>query len=106
MKLTIAIPDGATNPVIVCDEEAQILKDFIETELQQDIAFTDHLLNQLNIPERGIFEISGNSFTLTVKNNRFSIDNLYCEEERIRGDLSFFIETLELWKKALTTTAP
>lgn len=106
MKLTITLPENASNPAIHCDEEAQILKDFIETELQQDITYTDHLLDQLNKPELGMFEISGNSYILTVENNKFIIENQYCEEERMRGDLPFFINTLKSWRKILSKNVP
>ncbi len=106
MKLTILLPENTSNPIIHCDEEAQCLKDFIETELLQDIAYIDHLLDQLNKPEMGTFEILGNSYTLIVKDNKFVIENQYDDEERMTGDLPFFINTLENLRKILIGSVP
>lgn len=102
MRLEIGQTDNNDKPYINCDEEAEPLKHFIETELMQDLAYTNLLLGRINNAKNKPVEMSGNQYCLVVSNDKFLIENLFDDDDKCAGNLSFLTEILNAWARILS----
>ncbi len=101
MRVSIIKDTGCDNPTLTADAEGEIVKAFIEAELQADPAYAALLHQRLADPKNSPFEISGNLFNLTLSKTRFEIENLFDEAENVKGERSFLADLIEQWMTAL-----
>lgn len=84
-----------------CDEDGEILRSFLESELQEDLVHTSNLLARCKSQGTAYFEITGNAYTLLINNDNFSIENQFDETESITGERTYLNEILENWEALL-----
>ena len=77
------------------------LKSFVESELQEDIAFIDLLRRKLNSPTISPSEITGNSHTILIGQTSFQIENLYDDQEPFSGDNKDLLDLLDTLKSLI-----
>lgn len=82
--------------------ENKLLKEFFETEIQDDMALIDYLMTKATHQQDKDYEITGNAFSLTLTPDRYIITPLY-EDTRSpqggpRGDLFLL---LDYWRQFL-----
>ncbi|MCR9212417.1 MAG: hypothetical protein NXI13_01760 [Proteobacteria bacterium] len=80
--------------------ENRLLSDFLETEIQQDRAYIDYLLNQATMLENLPFEINGNAYGLILTNVDYKITALY-SDEMTSGPLPDLLDILRQWREFL-----
>ncbi len=102
MRFSIHHPAGSKDLQFDCDEEGLVLKNFFESEIQQDIPYAAYLLNRLQDTKTHPFELDGNQFEISVSRSRFKIENLFDETESCEGELSFLSGVLEHWLKTMS----
>ncbi|MBL4740022.1 MAG: hypothetical protein JKY12_03460 [Sneathiella sp.] len=86
-----------TAPVIQCSEGEEVPKAFFETELQEDKALAQHLLNLALAQDKPQSEFSGNLYNMLIYKSNFTIENLFDEKETFTGDRTFLTEILKQW---------
>ncbi len=84
-------------PAVQCDQEASLLQDFFETEIQQSLALAEHLLNQCKTAGISSSDFSGNLFNILINKDKFVIENTYNDMERLEGERSFLERLLVNW---------
>ena len=84
--------------------ENKLLKEFFETEIQDDIALINYLRTKDTDIQDENFEITGNGFTLTLTSDRFIITPIY-EDTRPPegGPRDNFFHLLNCWRQFLNT---
>ncbi|MBO0335136.1 hypothetical protein J0X12_16055 [Sneathiella sp. CAU 1612] len=82
--------------------ENKLLKEFFETEIQDDMALIDYLVTKATHQEGKDFEITGNAFSLTLTPDRYSITPLYEDRRSPQGGprRDFFL-LLDYWRQFL-----
>lgn len=95
--------DATTGKIVFeSDPRFSSLKSFVESELQEDIAFIDLLRLKLKTTTISPSEITGNSHTILINQTSFQIENLYEDREPLSGDNKDLIKLLEALKNLLT----
>mgnify|MGYP000004304891 CR=1 FL=1 len=84
-----------------CDEDGEILRRFLESELQEDLVYTSKLLADCKSKDTVVSEITGNAYTLLINKQKFKIENQFDETEQLVGKRDYLIEILENWKALL-----
>ncbi|MEH6477509.1 MAG: hypothetical protein V7727_17585 [Sneathiella sp.] len=87
--------------VFQCDEDGEILRSFLESELQEDLVHTSKLLARCKSPNILDFEITGNAYTLLINRQKFKIENQFDETEQLAGKRDKLIDILENWEALL-----
>ena len=94
--------DATTGKIVFeADPVFSILKSFVESELQEDIAFIDLLRLKLKAPTNLPSEITGNSHTILIDKTSFQIENLYDDQEPLSGDNKDLLDLLETLKSLI-----
>lgn len=87
--------------------ENKILEEFLETEIQGDIALIDYLFDRTANALGGGFEITGNAFSLTLTPDRYLIEPLFedggRQQEGKREDLFYL---LDRWRAFVIRNTP
>lgn len=91
--------------LITCDPDDLVLREYLEAELINDLAYLRHLKTKITASKSDDFEISGNLFSLTGKNGVFEIINLFDDEEHQTGQMTHLLDVLDAAIAALDNKA-
>lgn len=87
--------------------ENKLLEQYLETEIQGDIALIDYLLDRTANALGGGFEITGNAFSLTLTPDKYLIEPLFDDDkgaqEGAREDLFYL---LDRWRAFISGNRP
>ncbi len=102
--MTFTLYRGTKTGQIVFDAPPgfEILKSFVESELQEDVSFINLLLSKLEKTTNSTSEITGNSHSIVISQSSFQIENLYEDEEPFTGKNKDLTKLLEALKDLLT----
>jgi uncharacterized protein YacL (UPF0231 family) len=84
--------------------EHQLLKSYIESEVQEDVSFINLLIDKLKNTPPSSYELTGNSHAILITDTSFEIENHYIENEILTGPKVELIDLLEDLKKLLGST--
>ncbi|MDF2367990.1 hypothetical protein [Sneathiella sp.] len=86
--------------------ENNLLKEFFETEIQDDMALINYLRTKTIDQEGEDYEITGNSFTLTLTLDRYIITPIYEDTRPPQdGPREDFFYLLDRWRQFLKREA-
>ena len=94
MRFSITRSTDGT-PLISCGPEDLVLREFLEAELINDLAYLRHLKEKITHSKPDPFEITGNMYSLTSRDGVFEIINLFEDEEQQTGRTDRLLEILE-----------
>ncbi|MFT6559271.1 hypothetical protein [Sneathiella sp.] len=86
-------------PTLKCDEDATLLCDFFETEVQERPAVEAHILQGLESSALAQYEASGNLYTILFFNNKFELTHQFDEDISCSGSIAEFLCILDLWRE-------
>jgi len=89
--------NDSSAPIIQCGEEEKVLKAFFETEIQDDAVFAQHLLDLILASGCMQNELSGNLYNILIFKKKFTIENLFDDDETFTGNKTFLKKTLQQW---------
>jgi len=101
MICTFRNSDENTDIIFNCDAEGQILQNFLTSDLQEDLTRTGNLLQHCKSSDISEFESTGNSYTLLINHDNFSLQNLYDDTEFVTGTRSYLTKVLQNWEAVL-----
>jgi hypothetical protein len=85
----------------------RLLEEFLESEVQEDMAFIQYLREAIKRLDKISFEINGNAHCLKLTTSDYTVSPLHENENDLSsGPLDDFIYFLNEWEKALSTQQP
>jgi uncharacterized protein YacL (UPF0231 family) len=84
-----------------CDIEGEILKDFLLSEISDDLEHIAYIYQHIEPAPKTPWEHTGNAYCLTVQNQKFTLKNLYEDAFELSGNRTALLEILENWDRLI-----